>query len=79
MVVGRRANGLTGTVAGDVVSNRRLDLSDSRDIANPTLRLGPGAYTLTVDGTGDATGYFNFRLTDLANAAPLAMELLCVW
>ncbi|HEY6816092.1 MAG TPA: CARDB domain-containing protein, partial [Croceibacterium sp.] len=58
---------------GDVVTNRRIDLSDSRDIGNPTLRLDPGAYTLTIDGAGDTTGFYNFRLTDLATAAVLPM------
>jgi hypothetical protein len=37
---------------------------------NPTVDLVPGDYTLTVDGTGDATGSYAFRILDLA-AAPV--------
>ncbi|OZA70316.1 MAG: hypothetical protein B7X78_02875, partial [Sphingomonadales bacterium 39-62-4] len=64
---------LTGP-EGTQVANRRFDQSDSRDFgANPALRLEPGDYELMVDGTGDATGYFNFRLLDLAAAQPLPL------
>ena len=42
--------------SGTVVNGRRIDQSDSRDIANPTLRLGPGNYTLTIDGTATRPG-----------------------
>ncbi|PZQ23763.1 MAG: hypothetical protein DI569_03340 [Sphingopyxis macrogoltabida] len=59
---------------GLVVDWRRFDQSDSSAFSgNPVLKLGAGAYVLTVDGTGDVTGDYNFRLTDLAGAAPLPM------
>ena len=37
---------------------------------NPVLNLVAGAYTLTVDASGDLTGAYQFRLLDLAEATP---------
>src|SRR5439155_4256584 len=65
---------LTWTLAGPtgaVVSNRTLGASDGFVLTSPLLSLAAGDYTLTVDGTGDATGAYSFRLSDLAAAAVL--------
>ena len=60
-----------------IVDDKRFDQSDSQNFStNSTLRLRPGEYRLTVDGSGDATGFYNFRLLDLANAAPLPLGTL---
>jgi RHS repeat-associated protein len=53
--------------AGTAVSNRAFDGSDGA----ADLNLPAGAYTLTIDGTTDATGAYSFRLSDLASATPL--------
>mgnify|MGYP003334467509 FL=1 len=59
---------LTGP-QGTLVANRNLSASDANAIGGSTaLRLAPGSYTLTVDGSGDATGAYGFRLLDLATA-----------
>src|SRR3990170_7535960 len=58
---------LTGP-AGTLVSNRTFTTSDSIDIANPVLKLVAGDYQLTVDGTGDVIGAYQFRLLDFASA-----------
>ena len=61
---------ITWSLAGEnsVVSERSFDRSDSRNF-NPLLDLPAGNYTLTVDGTLDAIGDFEFRLLDLSDAA----------
>ena len=57
---------------GVLVSGRRLQSSDSWEIGgNPALLLAAGDYTLTIDGEGDATGDFSFRLLDFAAAEAL--------
>jgi hypothetical protein len=43
---------------GVIIDNRRFDDSDSSE-NNPLLSLRPGDYVLTVDGVGEATGYYN--------------------
>jgi hypothetical protein len=59
---------LTGP-RGVEVNPRRFDQSDASSLAgSPVLALGPGNYTLTVDGTGDATGAYAFRLLDLSHS-----------
>ncbi len=58
--------------AGTAVSNRRFDSDSSNGAA--VLNLPAGAYTLTIDGTGEATGPYAFRLWDLAQATPLTPE-----
>ncbi|MCB1631072.1 MAG: LEPR-XLL domain-containing protein, partial [Pseudomonadales bacterium] len=55
---------------GTVVSARALRSGDSVD-GNSVLRLAAGDYTLVVDGSGDATGDFSFRLTSTASATEL--------
>ncbi|HEX4999488.1 MAG TPA: LEPR-XLL domain-containing protein, partial [Terriglobia bacterium] len=57
--------------AGTHVSGRSFSNSDSFDFSSPSLALPAGAYTLTVDGSGDATGAYSFRLLNLADAAPI--------
>jgi hypothetical protein len=63
---------LTGP-PGTVVDARPFTNTDSFSATgnNPVLSLGAGAYTLTVDGVGDATGAYQFRLVDLKAAQPL--------
>jgi hypothetical protein len=55
-----------------LVQNRTFTLSDAGDLSalniNPVLALPEGAYTLTIDGNGAATGAYAFRLLDLASA-----------
>lgn len=57
--------------AGLVVNARPLTGSDSYDISYPFLKLIAGQYTLTVDGNGDATGDYAFRLLDVASAVAM--------
>src|SRR5262249_21571210 len=52
---------------GTPVSNRSFTVSDANNLSgNPVLSLAAGAYTLTVSGTGTATGAYSFRLLDLS-------------
>jgi hypothetical protein len=52
-----------------VVSHRSFQGSDANDLANPVLGgLLPGAYTLTIDATGDNTGAYSFRLSNVDTA-----------
>ncbi|MGB3802622.1 MAG: LamG-like jellyroll fold domain-containing protein, partial [Sphingopyxis granuli] len=65
---------LTGPDGDIIVDGRRFDQSDSFTFTgNPVLALAAGRYELTIDGIDDAVADYNFRLLDLANAAPLAM------
>lgn len=50
-----------------LVSNENFQGTDSFD-GNPVMTLGPGNYTLTIDGVSDATGAYGFRMLDLASA-----------
>ena len=55
---------------GTAVSNRSFTGSDGFfGPSNPVLSLPAGAYTLTVAGSGQATGAYSFRLPDLAAGA----------
>ncbi|HEV3341679.1 MAG TPA: putative Ig domain-containing protein, partial [Pirellulales bacterium] len=57
--------------SGTLVSNRLFSGSDSNSIfSNPVLIAPAGAYTLTVTGSGNATGAYAFRLLDLSTATP---------
>ena len=58
---------------GTVFSDKSMQSSDSAD-GTTIHTLAAGAYTLTIDGQGDATGEYGFRLLKLADAAPLAMD-----
>jgi hypothetical protein len=53
------------------VLSRNLQNSDSYELGqtNPLLRLAAGVYTLTLDGSGDTTGDYSFRLVDVASEA----------
>ena len=56
---------------GQIVTPRAFGSSDGRDFGGANvLDLQVGEYTLTVDGAGDATGAYAFRLLDLADATP---------
>jgi hypothetical protein len=52
-----------------LVNNENFQSTDSFD-GNPVLNLGPGNYTLTIDGVGDGKGAYSFRVLDLASATP---------
>ncbi len=52
---------------GAVVSDRSFS-NDADSIGDPLLRLPAGDYTLTVRGNAAATGAYQFRLLDLADA-----------
>jgi RHS repeat-associated protein len=56
---------------GTVVDSRNFASSDAINGFGQSLRLVPGAYTLNVDGIGDATGAYSFRLVDMASAVPI--------
>ncbi|HZR18708.1 MAG TPA: CARDB domain-containing protein [Verrucomicrobiae bacterium] len=58
---------------GNVVNTRSFSSSDAQSIGNPVLSLVAGNYTLTVAATTDNTGGYQFRLLDLASAAPLTL------
>ena len=60
---------LTGP-RGTEVSSRYIYNSDSTSY-QPYLNLPAGTYKLTVDGVGDATGTYQFRLLDVAAATPI--------
>ncbi len=65
------ANALTWTLTGPMgtnVNSRRWDQSDAGENSNPVLDLVAGNYRLTVDGTGDVTSPYAYRLLDLSNA-----------
>ncbi|MBL8535113.1 MAG: LamG domain-containing protein, partial [Betaproteobacteria bacterium] len=59
---------------GVEVSGRAMSQSDA-SAGNPLLDLAAGSYVLTVDGAGDTTGEFAFRLLDLAGAQELAKDV----
>jgi RHS repeat-associated protein len=64
---------LTGP-PGAAVTDRSLQASDDGTLNpsdKPVFSLPTGMYTLTVDGDGDFTGGYQFRLWDLAQATPL--------
>ena len=56
---------------GQEVTNRAFSATGWSN--NPTIDLVPGDYKLTVDGSGDATGPYAFRLLDLAAAPSLPL------
>ena len=60
--------------SGQVIANRTFGASDARDFTGaPVLDLAIGEYTLSIDGSADATGNYAFRLLDLADAKPLTL------
>ena len=61
---------LTGP-AGTTVNQRSFINSDWFASLQELQDLPAGGYTLTIDGFGDTTGSYSFRLLDLAAASPL--------
>src|SRR4029079_2442363 len=61
---------LTGR-GGRVVTNRSLSASDASGVsdANVLTTLAAGSYTLSIKGTGSATGAYSFKLVDVDAAA----------
>src|SRR5439155_25442868 len=57
--------------AGAAVTNRPFFASDSGGLSNAVVPVPAGDYTLTIDGTGDVTGAYAFRLWDVAQATAL--------
>jgi large repetitive protein len=62
---------LTGP-RGTEFANWQFHNADGSAGGNRLLTLPPGTYTATVDAAGDWTGWYNFRLLDLAQATPVA-------
>jgi len=58
---------------GNIVNSRNFNSSDAQNIGNPLLSLAAGNYTLTVAANSDSTGGYQFRLFDIATAAPLTL------
>ena len=57
-----------------VLVSRTLRYADGNDTGdNLVLNLAAGTYSLVVSGSGDATGAFNLRFLDLAQAAPVTL------
>ena len=63
---------------GDEVSGRQLYSSESHELGgtSPLLNLIAGDYTLVIDPIDEQRGDFAFRLLDLADAAPVAVNTL---
>lgn len=61
---------LSGPI-GTAVSNRSFTASDDGTVSNPALELPAGNYILTVSGSGQSTGAYWFRLSDLSTATVL--------
>ena len=62
--------------AGTAVNERSFTASDAGSLfisINPVLNLVAGTYQLTVAASGSATGAYQFRLWDLAQANPLTL------
>ncbi len=55
---------------GEIASGTFTD----SDFFQPLIEAVPGDYSLTVDGLGDATGEFRFRVLDLSTAASLTVD-----
>ncbi|HEY9621936.1 MAG TPA: putative Ig domain-containing protein [Crinalium sp.] len=61
---------------GAIVSQRAFTASDAKGIANPALSLAAGTYTLSVQAdVSYAKPSYQFRLYDLSNATPLALDV----
>ena len=57
---------------GTAVGARSFASSDSVNVGvNPVISVPAGEYTLTVDGNGDLTGAYAFRLSELSSATPI--------
>ncbi|TKB72677.1 MAG: LEPR-XLL domain-containing protein, partial [Nitrospira sp.] len=65
---------LTGPT-GTLVSSRVFSNSDDGNLSSsPVIFAQAGDYILIVDGVGNATGSYEFRMLDVKNAKPLALE-----
>jgi hypothetical protein len=62
---------LNTSLGTSVIVNRPFSSSDAQSVTDPILRLPAGNYVVSVTGSGDAVGAFQFRLFDLATAAAL--------
>ena len=63
--------GLTWSLSGPrgFEASARFDLADAQNNSAPAISLLAGDYTLTIAATGDHTGGYGFRLSDLAAVA----------
>jgi len=59
--------------AGNIVNQRDFRSSDGQR-GFSAFSLMPGAYTVSVAGSGDATRSFSFRLFDLSTATPISLD-----
>lgn len=59
--------------AGTVVNRRAFAYSDGDRIGESALYLLSGDYRITVDGDGQASGNYKFRLLNSTNATPLTV------
>lgn len=57
---------------GAVVTARGLASSDAQTVADPTVALPAGSYTLTVEGQNASTDNYAFRFVNLAEATPVS-------
>jgi hypothetical protein len=57
---------------GRVVEWRNFASSDATLSGSPVLDLVAGEHALTIDGIGDATGAYAFRMLDLSTSSPFA-------
>ncbi|MFN0039088.1 MAG: LEPR-XLL domain-containing protein, partial [Burkholderiales bacterium] len=58
--------------AGNVIAPRDLSVADSNNLSgNVAWKLSAGDYTLSIDGKGDRTGAYAFRIIDIGKAAAL--------
>lgn len=60
--------------AGRVVNPTRMLSSDGFAGGLGLISVGPGEYTLVVEGVGDAVGSFGFRLLDTQDAPAIALD-----
>lgn len=52
-------------------SSTRIDLSDGNQVNTPVVPVPAGDYTITIDGSGDFTGGFEFEVLDLLTTPPV--------
>src|SRR5579863_5027070 len=60
---------------GTAVSNRNFTGSDGYSNSNPVMNLAAGDYTLTVYANAATIGAYSFRLSDLAAADPMPIDV----
>ncbi|HUS33922.1 MAG TPA: CARDB domain-containing protein [Verrucomicrobiae bacterium] len=64
-----RLNWSLNGAAGTYVANRSFVSSDAQSIADPTILLGPGSYTITIQDSDGATDPYSFCVLKFSGAA----------